>query len=151
MGAGSREQAVAKAGFCSLGAVDSRGDRRAITFVWPTLRQECRQRLNGILGSALFSIFVKRSHLTDSSRRFVTERTGCLRKTELSKMDEWAIGQIEEHGCALISVAGDCKDDFGWTYSFGIYDTCGQPELIAVGLPPEVAKFCLSELDRRMR
>lgn len=89
--------------------------------------------------------------MTDSSKKFATERTKYLRTTELSKTDEWAIGQIEEQGCALISVGSNCKDDFGWTYSLGIYDTCGQPELITVGLQFEVAKFCLNEAARRMR
>jgi hypothetical protein len=87
----------------------------------------------------------------DSSKKFATERTKYLRTKELSKTDEWALGQIEEHGCALISVGSNCKDDFGWTYSLGIHDTCGQPELITVGLPFELAKFCLNEAARRMR
>jgi len=89
--------------------------------------------------------------LTDSSAKFATQRTKHLRTTELSKMDAWAIGQIEEHGCALISVGTDCKDDFGWTYSLGVYDTCRQPELITVGLPFETAKSCLNETVRRLR
>jgi len=89
--------------------------------------------------------------LTDLNKKFATERTRYLRTTELSKTDEWAIGHIEEHGCALISVVSDCRDDFGWTYSLGIYDTCGQPELITVGLPSDVAKSCLNEAARRMR
>lgn len=89
--------------------------------------------------------------MTDSTKKFTTERTKYLRTTELSKTDEWTIDQIEEHGCALISVGSDCKDDFGWTYSLGIYDTCRQPELITVGLPFEAAKFCLNEAARRMR
>lgn len=87
----------------------------------------------------------------DSGKKFATERTRYLGTTELSEMDKWAIDQIEEHGCALISVGRDCRDDFAWTYSLGIYDTCRQPELIAVGLPQEVAKFCLNEAARRMR
>lgn len=87
----------------------------------------------------------------DSNKKFATERTKFLRTTDLSKTDEWAIDQIEESGSALISVGRDCKDDFGWTYSLGICDTCGQPELIAVGLPSEVAKFCMNEATRRMR
>jgi hypothetical protein len=53
--------------------------------------------------------------------------------TELSKTDKWAIEMIEEHGCALIGVGRDC-DDFAWTLSLGIYDTCSHPELIIVGL-----------------
>jgi hypothetical protein len=89
--------------------------------------------------------------LTDSSNKLITERTRYLRTTELSKTDVWAIETIEEHGCALISVASECEDDLGWTYSLGIYDTCGQPELITVGLPREVAEFCLNEVARRMR
>ena len=87
----------------------------------------------------------------DSSKNFATERTRYLRTTELSKTDEWALGQIEEHGSALLSVASNCKDDFGWTYSLGIYDTCGQPELITIGLPFEAAKSCLNEAASRMR
>jgi hypothetical protein len=87
----------------------------------------------------------------DSTKRFSTERTRYLRTTALNKMDDWAVGQIEEHGCALISVGRDCKDDFGWTYSLGIYDACRQPELITVGLPFEVAKSCLNEAASRMR
>jgi hypothetical protein len=87
----------------------------------------------------------------ESSKKFATERSNYLRTTELSKMDEWAIDQIEEHGCALISVGRDCTDDFVWSYSLGLYDTCGQPELITVGLPFEVAKSCLNEAARRMR
>lgn len=89
--------------------------------------------------------------MADSSRKFTTQRTQYLRTTELSKTDAWALDQIEEHGCALISVSPDCKDDFSWTYSLGIYDTCGQPELITVGLPFEVAKSCLNEAALRMR
>jgi Domain of unknown function (DUF4262) len=105
---------------------------------------------DGILESHLESL--ERSLIvTDSSRKFATERTQQLRTTELSEIDERAIGHIEEHGCALISVAANCKDDFGWTYSLGIYDTCGHPELITVGLSPEVAKFCLNEISHRMR
>ena len=89
--------------------------------------------------------------MTDSIKRFATERSKRFRQSELSKMDDWAISQIEEHGCALISVGRNCNDDFGWTYSLGIYDTCNQPELITVGLPPDVAKTCLNEAARRMR
>jgi Domain of unknown function (DUF4262) len=91
------------------------------------------------------------SDLADPINKFVTERTRHMRTTDLSKMDRWAIETIEEHGYALVGVARECEDDFGWTYSLGIYDTCGQPELITVGLPSEVAKSCLNEVTRRMR
>lgn len=87
----------------------------------------------------------------DSSKKFVTDRTKHLRTTELSRLDERVISQIEEYGCSLISVGSDCADDFGWTYSLGIFNTCGQPELITIGLSPEVAKSCLNEVTRRMR
>lgn len=89
--------------------------------------------------------------MTDSSKPYVTERTKYLRTTELSKTDIWAIEKIEEFGCAIISVGSDCEDDFSWTYSLGIYDTCHQPELITVGLPRDVAMFCINEAARRMR
>ncbi len=102
--------------------------------------------LNGI-----FRAFDEELHLTDSAKKFVTERTKHLRNKDLSDMDKWAIDQIEEHGCALITVGSDCRDDFDWSYSLGIYDTAGQPEVITVGLPPEVARHCLNEAARRMR
>ena len=89
--------------------------------------------------------------MTDLIKKFATDRSRYLRTTELSKMDEWAIDQVEEHGCAIISVGSDCKDDYGWSYSLGVYDTCSQPELITVGLPFEVAKSRLNEATRRMR
>jgi hypothetical protein len=89
--------------------------------------------------------------LTDSSKKFATKRISDLRSTELNKIDEQVIGQIEEYGCALISVGRNCRDDLGRTYSHGIYDTCGQPELITIGLPSEVAKSCLNEAAHRMR
>ena len=60
--------------------------------------------------------------MKDSIKKFATDRSRYLRTTELSKMDEWAVGQIEEHGCAIISVGSDCKDDFGWSYSLGVLD-----------------------------
>ncbi len=88
--------------------------------------------------------------MADSSNKFATERTTYLRTTELSKTDKWAIEAIEKHGSALIGVGSEC-DDFGWTYSLGIYDTCSHPELITVGLPLDVAKSCLNEVARRMR
>jgi hypothetical protein len=90
-----------------------------------------------------FSVALLGVRLTDSSKKFATKRSTYLRTTELSKIDEQVIGQIEEHGSALISVGRQCKDDFAWTYSLGIYDTCGQPELIVIGLPSKVAKACL--------
>ncbi len=89
--------------------------------------------------------------MTDLSKPFATERTKYLRTTILSKMDAWAVEKIEDFGCAIITVGSECKDDFGWTYSLGIYDTCQQPELITVGLPTEVAKSCINEVARRMR
>jgi hypothetical protein len=83
--------------------------------------------------------------------KFQTERTRKWRATELDPADERTICQIEEYGCSIISVGRHCSEDPSWTYSIGVYDTCGKPDLITVGLKFKVAQSCLNEAARRLR
>jgi len=89
--------------------------------------------------------------MPDSAKNFETARTRQLRATDLPPTDERTISQIEEHGCSVISVGRDCKEEMGWTYTIGVYDTCGKPDLITVGLPFKTAHSCLHEAVKRQR
>jgi hypothetical protein len=84
-------------------------------------------------------------------KNYDTPRIRELRTTELQPADERTIGQIEEYGCSVISVGRDCKDDLSWTYTIGVFDTCGKPDLITVGLKFSVAQTCLNEAVKRLR
>ena len=86
--------------------------------------------------------------------KFATERTRCFRRGELSRADENTISDIEAFGCTIIQVcplAGAPPDEPRWSYTIGIFDTCGGPELITVGLGESTAGYLLNEAARRLR
>jgi hypothetical protein len=89
--------------------------------------------------------------MPEPPKKFETARTRQLRTTELKVHDERTISQIEEFGCSVLSVGRDCRDEFGWTYTIGVYDTCGKPDLITVGLPFKTAHPCLNDAVKRQR
>lgn len=88
--------------------------------------------------------------MAPSDRHFETERTRKFRATELSPEDDRTIGHIEEFGCSIVSVTPS-KFGLGWSYTIGVFDTTGQPELITVGLPPETAHVALNEAAKLSR
>jgi Domain of unknown function (DUF4262) len=61
---------------------------------------------------------------------------------------ENTLRHIRETGVDVISVAGDDRS-LGWTYSTGLFDTYGQPEIILTGFPPRLAQFIVNEVGRR--
>lgn len=77
-------------------------------------------------------------------RNFETARTRKFRATDLCQEDEGTISHIEEFGCSVVSVTQG-EHGLGWSYTIGIFDTVGQPELITVGLSPETAHYALNE------
>lgn len=85
-----------------------------------------------------------------NSREFETPRTRQFRATGLNKEDDRTIGHIENFGCSVIQVE---KTDhgLGWSYTVGVYDSSGKPEIIAVGLPEKTALFALNEASKRSR
>ena len=83
-------------------------------------------------------------------KNFETERTREFRAGELSQEDERTISHIEEYGCSVVSVK-QTKYGLGWSYTIGIFDTCGKPEIIAVGLLPETGHFALNEAAKLSR
>lgn len=88
--------------------------------------------------------------MADSNPKFSTARTRELRATELKPEDERTVAHIEDFGCSVVHIK-PTKNDFGWSYTIGVFDTCGQPELIAVGLPEETAHFLLNEAANLLR
>lgn len=81
---------------------------------------------------------------------FATPRTQKLRAQSLSPTDDRTVGHIEEFGCSVISVQRtNCG--LGWSYTIGIFDTCGKPEILTVGLLPKTAHHALNEAANLLR
>lgn len=87
----------------------------------------------------------------DQSKPYETARMRQLRATELHPTDKHTLDQIEEHGCSVMSVGRDCRENLSWTYTIGVFDTCGKPDLITVGLPIKTAHACLNEVVKLLR
>lgn len=83
-------------------------------------------------------------------KNFETARTREFRATTLSKEDDRTIGHIEEYGCSVVSVKRT-NYGFGWSYTVGVFDTTGKPEIITVGLLPDTAHFALNEAAKLLR
>jgi hypothetical protein len=88
--------------------------------------------------------------MPSNTRDFETARTRKFRESGLRPEDERTIGHIEEFGCSVVNVART-NYGLGWSYTIGIFDTCGKPEIITVGLSPETAHFALNEAAKLMR
>jgi hypothetical protein len=67
----------------------------------------------------------------------------------LDEGERRTISHIETFGCEVVQVRASATGP-GWSYSIGIYDTCGKPEVIAVGLPQKTAHFLLNEAAKRL-
>jgi hypothetical protein len=81
-----------------------------------------------------------------------TRQTNRLVELSLNHYDnesfEKTLRHIRENGVGIISVAGDDRS-LGWTYSTGLFDTYGQPEIILTGFPTGLAQFIVNEVGRR--
>ena len=84
------------------------------------------------------------------TKNFETPRTLRFRATSLSQEDERTISHIEEFGCSVVSVKRT-EYGLGWSYTIGVFDTCGKPEIITIGLKPETAHFALNEAAKMLR
>lgn len=85
-----------------------------------------------------------------SKTKFQTTRTKNFRTHVLSEEDERTISHVEEFGCSVVNVKRS-NYGLGWSYTLGVFDTCGKPEIITVGLPPETAHFVLNEAAKLLR
>ena len=82
--------------------------------------------------------------------KFQTARTRRLRAGALSEADEHTISHVEEFGCSVVSVRRT-KYGLGWSYTVGVFDTSGEPEIITIGLLPETAHSALNEAAKLLR
>ena len=89
--------------------------------------------------------------MASADQKFETARTRHFRTGVLNEDDEGTIRNIEKFGCSVLSVKSDAGRASGWTYTIGVFDTCGKPDLVTVGLDPEVAHSCLNEAVKRQR
>jgi hypothetical protein len=82
--------------------------------------------------------------------KFQTARTRRFRAGALFEEDERTISHVEEFGCSVVNIK---RTEFGlgWSYTVGIFDTSGKPEIITVGLSPETAHFALNEAAKLLR
>ena len=82
------------------------------------------------------------TYSTERSRKWLAAKPG----------DDFAstINNIEKYGCQVMQVRGDSVAP-GWSYSIGVYDTCGQSEIIAVGLPQRTALIAINEAANLLR
>jgi Domain of unknown function (DUF4262) len=85
-----------------------------------------------------------------TSPQFETGRTRRLRATGLNEVDERTVTEIETLGCQVVQVTSTSVGP-GWSYTLGIYDTCGKPEVITVGLPEKTALACLNKAADHLR
>ena len=78
-------------------------------------------------------------------------RTNRLAELSLNHYDNESFDKtlchIRESGVGIISVAGDDRS-LGWTYSTGLFDTYGQPEIILTGFPAGLAQFIVNEVGK---
>ena len=81
---------------------------------------------------------------------FQTERTRKFRASDLSEEDERTISHVEEYGCSVVSVRRT-SHGLGWSYTVGIFDTSGKPEIITVGLLPETSHSALNAAAKLLR
>src|SRR5258708_36638824 len=85
-----------------------------------------------------------------SERPYITERTKACRACEIKPWFVEALDVIENFGCQVTTVAADVVTP-SFSYTDGVYDNCARPELITVGLPPNVAHAALNESVARIR
>jgi hypothetical protein len=82
--------------------------------------------------------------MSDSNPRpYITARTNMWRSRDIKPSFVKAIDTIEQFGCQVMHVgAGEVSPSF--SYTAGVFDTVGKPELISVGLPSKVAHHALN-------
>lgn len=88
--------------------------------------------------------------MNEPATKFETQRTQHFRSQELTERGGRTITNIETFGCEIVQVKSSTTGP-GWSYTVGVYDTCGKPEVITVGLKGETAHVLLNEAVARLR
>jgi hypothetical protein len=81
--------------------------------------------------------------MSTTEKKFATARTRELLAGKLNDFERKAVKAIEEHGCFVLSVSSNLPY-LDWSYTFGIFDQCKQPEMIVVGLSSGVGNRALN-------
>lgn len=82
-------------------------------------------------------------HFSTSRLRFWKEQV------DLPQALRTTLDHIEKHGCSVLYVQGDPTSRF--SYTVGVFDTCGQPEIITVGLIEKTAHIALNAAVKLLR
>ena len=67
----------------------------------------------------------------------------------MNEYEEKLLKNIEEHGCQVTHVF-DNETDTQFSYSIGIFECTGEPELLITGLKKELAHWIINEYNRRI-
>ena len=88
--------------------------------------------------------------MPDNPKTFATVRTRMWRAANPGEDFLSIINNIEKFGCQIMQVKGTSTTP-GWSYSIGLYDTCAQPEILAVGLPHAAAVVAINKAANLLR
>jgi len=88
--------------------------------------------------------------VSDNAITFATIRTRKWRAADPGEDFLAVIQNIEKFGCHIMQVKGTSITP-GWSYSIGLYDTCGQPEIVAVGMPQAAAVTAINKAAGLLR
>jgi hypothetical protein len=87
-----------------------------------------------------------------SKPKYETDRTRHFRTQELDATDTRTIDHIEQFGCSIFHISGEAKQDRPLlSYTVGVYDTCGQPEIICIGLKEGLTQSVLNAAADALR
>ncbi len=68
----------------------------------------------------------------------------------MDKYEEQALSDIEKYGCHIIHVLEEGQAP-GFSYSIGIEQKTGQPEIIVTGLKQELTHFLINDYNSRVK
>jgi hypothetical protein len=86
----------------------------------------------------------------DSNHNFQSERTQRWRESGLAPDFAHTIENVEKFGCSVMQVKSSGSHQ-GWSYTIGVFDTSGKPELITIGLLDETALTLLNSAADALR
>jgi len=80
----------------------------------------------------------------------ITDRVQLLRQSKLEPDETKLVDDVEKYGCHVIQVREEGGFP-GWSYTVGLSDVLGCPELIVIGLKEVVAHSLLNECAERLQ
>ncbi|HXX43102.1 MAG TPA: DUF4262 domain-containing protein [Candidatus Acidoferrales bacterium] len=77
-------------------------------------------------------------------------RVQLFRQRELKPDERKLVDDVEAYDCHIIQVRPD-NEIPGWSYTIGLFENFGQPEVVVVGLKDDTAHFLLNEVRNLYR